>query len=104
MGLAPPRQWLQLGLVVGLAFGVVAFTQAIAERHSVRWDFTPTRSFSISEVTRKVLAAMPDAIETTAFTSKEDNPKVTDMLGLFRGAAPNFRYEILDLDRHPGRA
>jgi ABC-type uncharacterized transport system involved in gliding motility auxiliary subunit len=104
MRLVPSSQWLQLCLVVALGFGVASFTQAIAERHSVRWDFTPTRSFSISEVTRKVLAAMPDAIETTAFTSKEDNAKVTDLMGLFRGAAPNFHYEILDLDRHPGRA
>jgi ABC-type uncharacterized transport system involved in gliding motility auxiliary subunit len=104
MKLVPSRQWLQLCLVVGLGFGVAAFTQAIAERHSVRWDFTPTRSFSISEVTRKILASMPDTIEATAFTSKDDNAKVTDLMGLFRGASPNFHYEILDLDRHPGRA
>jgi len=34
---------------------VAGFTQAVAERHSVRWDLTPSRSFSISEVTRNVL-------------------------------------------------
>jgi len=100
----PSRPWLQLCLVVLLAFGVAGFTQAIAERHSIRFDFTPTRSLSISEVTRKVLATMSDPIEATAFTSKDDNAKVTDLFGLFRGAAPNFHYEILDLDRHPGRA
>jgi ABC-type uncharacterized transport system involved in gliding motility auxiliary subunit len=101
---AAARQWLRLGLAVALAFGVGGFAQAIAERHSVRWDFTPTRSFSISEVTRNVLAGMADPIDVTAFTSKDDNARVADLMALFRGAAPNFRYELLDLDRHPGRA
>jgi ABC-type uncharacterized transport system involved in gliding motility auxiliary subunit len=102
--IVPSRQWLQLLLVVGLAFGVGGFAQALAERHSVRWDLTPARSFSISEVTRNVLRMMTDPIEVIAFTSKEDNAQVTDLMGLFRGAAPNFHYELLDLDRHPGRA
>jgi ABC-type uncharacterized transport system involved in gliding motility auxiliary subunit len=91
-------------LVIGLAFGVAGFTQAVAERHSVRWDLTPSRSFSISEVTRNVLKRMPDPIAVVAFTSKEDSAQVTDLMGLFRGAAPNFNYELVDLDRHPGRA
>src|SRR5439155_247942 len=101
---APSRQWLQLLLVIGLAFGVAGFTQAVAERHSMRWDLTPSRSFSISEVTRNVLGRMADPIEVVAFTSKEDSAQVTDLMGLFRGAAPNFTYELVDLDRHPGRA
>ena len=104
MSFVPSRQWLQLLLVIGLAFGVAGFTQAVAERHSVRWDLTPSRSFSISEVTRNVLARMPDPVEVVAFTSKDDSAQVTDLMGLFRGAAPNFNYELVDLDRHPGRA
>jgi len=98
------RQWLQLALVVALAFGVAGFTQALAERHSVRWDLTPSRVFSVSEVTRNVLRMMSAPIEVIAFTSKDDAAQVTDVMGLFRGAAPNFHYELLDLDRHPGRA
>ena len=101
---AAGRQWLQLALVVLLACGVGGFAQALAERHSVRWDLTPTRSYSITEVTRNVLSGMPDPIDVIAFTAKDDNARVADLMGLFRGAAPNFRYELLDLDRHPGRA
>src|SRR5206468_5500226 len=95
---------MHLSLVVALALGVVGFVQAIAERHSRRFDLTPSRSLSLSEVSRRVLAELRDPIEVTAFTSKDDNTRVADVMDLFHGAAPNFRYELLDLDRHPGRA
>jgi ABC-type uncharacterized transport system involved in gliding motility auxiliary subunit len=104
VSLASWRPWMHLWLVVALALGVAGFAQAIAERHSRRWDLTPSRSLSLSEVSRKVLAELRDPIEVTAFTSKDDNTKVADVMDLFGSAAPNFRYEILDLDRHPGRA
>ena len=104
MKLVPSRPWLHLALVVAIALGIAGFAQAIAERHSVRFDFTPTRALSLSEVSRKVLALLPGPIEVTAFTSRDDAAKVTDLMRVFHGAAPNFRYEILDLDRHPGRA
>ena len=100
----PSRQWLHFALVVALAIGIAGFVQAIAERHSLRWDLTPMQSYSLSEVSQKLLGLMPDPIEATAFTSRDDVGKVTDLMRLFQGAAPNFRYEILDLDRHPGRA
>jgi ABC-type uncharacterized transport system involved in gliding motility auxiliary subunit len=104
VSLAPSRPWMHLWLVIALALGVAGFTQAIAERHSRRWDLTPSRSFSLSEVSRKVLEELRDPIEVTAFTSKDDSTKIADVMDRFRGAAPNFRYELLDLDRHPGRA
>jgi prepilin-type processing-associated H-X9-DG protein len=104
VSLAPLRPWMHFSLVVALALGVAGFAQAIAERHSRRWDLTPSRTLSLSEVSRRVLAELRDPIEVTAFTSKDDNTKVVEVMDLFRGAAPNFRYEILDLDRHPGRA
>ncbi len=104
MTLLRSRPWLHLGLVVALVFGVVGLVQAISERHSVRFDLTPTRSFSISETTRKVLAMLPEPIEVTVFTGRDDYEKNKELMSLFAGAAPNFRYELLDLDRHPGRA
>jgi ABC-type uncharacterized transport system involved in gliding motility auxiliary subunit len=104
VSLAPSRPWLHLSLVVALALGVAGFAQAIAERHSRRWDLTPSRTLSLSEVSRKMLGELRDPIEVTAFTSRDDTAKVADVMDLFRGAAPNFRYELLDLDRHPGRA
>jgi gliding motility-associatede transport system auxiliary component len=99
-----PTTWPHLVLVVLLAFGTAGFLQAIAERHSVRFDLTPTRSFSISDVSRNVLGTLRDPIEATIFYNRDDYQKLSDLMGLFHGAAPNFHYELLDLDRHPGRA
>jgi ABC-type uncharacterized transport system involved in gliding motility auxiliary subunit len=104
MRLALTRQWLHLALVVLLVFGIAGFVQALSERHSVRWDFTPTRAFSLSEPTRKVLATLTDPIQVVLFYSREDYEKTADLMRLFKGAAPNFTYELLDLDRYPGRA
>lgn len=104
MRLVPSRQWLHLALVVILAAGIVGFLQALSERHSVRWDLTPNQAFSLSEPTRKVLALLPDPIEVVVFYLKEDFQKASDLMALFKGAAPNFHYELLDLDRYPGRA
>jgi hypothetical protein len=104
VSLLPSRGWVHLALVVLLAFGIAGFAQAIAERHSRRFDFTPSRSLSLSGVSRRVLEELRDPIEVTAYTSRDDRAKVAEVMDLFRGASPNFRYELLDLDRNPGRA
>ncbi len=104
MRLLPSRQWLHLILVVFLTIGIAGFLQAMSERHSVRWDLTPNQVFSLSDPTRKALALLPDPIDVVVFYLKEDYQKAADLMALFKGAAPNFHYELLDLDRYPGRA
>lgn len=101
---ASARQWIHLTVVVALALGIAALVQSIAERHSIRWDLSQTRAFSLSEATQKVLATTPGRIDVTLFYQKDDYPKALELMELFKGADAAFHYELLDLDRHPGRA
>ncbi|MGH7857624.1 MAG: GldG family protein [Candidatus Binatia bacterium] len=98
------RQWLHLVLVVALVLGIATIVQAVAERHSVRIDLTPTREHSLSATTVKALAALPGPIHATVYYRRDDFQETSDLMSLFKGADPDFHYELLDLDRYPGRA
>ncbi|MGH7818567.1 MAG: GldG family protein [Candidatus Binatia bacterium] len=104
MSRSPSRQWLHLALVVLLVFGIAAVVQAIAERHSVRFDLTPTGEHSLSGPTVKALATLAGPMHVTVYYRRDDFQKTADLLSLFKGADPDFHYELLDLDRYPGRA
>jgi ABC-type uncharacterized transport system involved in gliding motility auxiliary subunit len=97
-------QWLHLLLVVALVLGIASIVQAIAERHSMRLDLTPTREHSLSEPTRKALALLSDPIHATVYYRRDDFQKTQSLVSLFGGADPDFHSELLDLDRYPGRA
>ena len=98
------RPRLHLAVVVVLAIGIVAFVQTIAERHNRRLDLTPSRAFTLSPVTRSVLASLDGPIEVTTFTSRDERESATELMELFAAGSKNFHYELLDLDRNPGRA
>ena len=98
------RPRLHLVLLVAIVLGIAVLAQVIAERHSARVDLTPSQAFTLSPLTRSVLASLDGPIEATTFTSRDERESAAELMQLFAAGSPSFRYELLDLDRHPGRA
>lgn len=83
--------------------GILVFVALIAERHPWRWDLTESKSFTLSEQTRKVLDSIDRPVTIKAFfaTAAPEQSKVKDLLDTYRYYNPKITYEFIDPDRHP---
>jgi ABC-type uncharacterized transport system involved in gliding motility auxiliary subunit len=104
MGGRAVRGWAQLGLQVGLLLVLVGGLQVVSEGRTQRFDLTPTRSFSLSDVTRQVLAEVQEPLAVTVFHQRGRRALYRDLLDRLVRAQPKFTYELYDFDRFPDKA
>ncbi len=78
--------WSQLALQVAGLLAIVGVVQTAAERTGRRFDLTPTRDFSLSVVTRRVLAEVTGPLRVTVFFRRHDRqpPRAPDDLARLR--------------------
>lgn len=98
------RHWLNLAVSVLLLLAILVVVQVVAERHNVRFDLTPSRRLSLSQVTRQVLAGVEDDLEIEAYHPRWGRAEVEDLLGRFAAASAHIHYRLFDIDRYPERA
>ncbi|RLD14848.1 hypothetical protein DRI50_04790 [candidate division KSB1 bacterium] len=82
-----------LAIVVMLAF--------VSTRRHVRWDWTSSHLYSLSDQTKKVLDNLKKDVKVTAFykSSEQRNPR--DLLDEYSYRSSHFKYEFVDPDEHP---
>ena len=88
--------------IIALA-AILVFLQTIVSRHSVRFDSTSNRRFSLSEQTVKVLTSLKKDVDFTCFF-KSDAPERTQLADLLReyaGVSPRVKYVFIDPDKEP---
>lgn len=98
------RHWLNVAASVVLLLAILGVVQAMAERHNVRLDLTPSRRLSLSQVTRQVLADVGDDLEIEAYYARWHRASMEDLLRRFAAESPHIRYRLFDIDRYPERA
>ena len=82
---------------------ILVFLQTIASRHSVRFDSTSNRRFSLSEQTEKILKGLTKDVDFTCFF-KSDSPEKTQLADLLReyaGVSPHVKFVFIDPDKDP---
>lgn len=97
------RGWGQLALQVTLLLVGLGMLQVLAERTSRRFDLTPTRSLTLSPVTKKVLAEVDGPLHVTVFFRRGTREQYAALLDRLRAETSDLTYELLDLDRYPER-
>jgi ABC-type uncharacterized transport system involved in gliding motility auxiliary subunit len=97
------RSWAQLALHVTLLLVGLGLLQVVAERTNRRFDLTPGRSLSLSDVTRKVLAQVTAPLHLTVFFRRGTREQHADLLERLRVENPHVEFELFDLDRYPDR-
>jgi ABC-type uncharacterized transport system involved in gliding motility auxiliary subunit len=110
-GQDPPRPgvWSQWALLVvastGLA-GTMYMAQVILSRHNWRIDLSPTRRFTLSEHSRKVLASLDRDVQIIAFLRSDDarNADIEDLLRRIHNVSPRVRFHVIDVNRNPAVA
>jgi len=94
------QSWLAFALVVLAGLSVLAGANALR----LRWDWTEEKVYTLSDATRKVLAALDEPVFVRAYITR-DLPQpygrlrrfIADMLAVYHDAAgAKFQYEIVD--------
>ncbi|MBN1425210.1 GldG family protein [Candidatus Fermentibacteria bacterium] len=86
-----------------LVLAIVVIVNVGASRHTLRWDITATKRFTLSEQTRQVLHALPGSVEAIAFTQSDDRHTI-DLLKEYAAASRGFSFRVVDPDRQPEQA
>lgn len=98
------RGWWQLALQVALLLLCFGALQVVSERRTRRFDLTPMRSFSLSDVTQQVLAQVDEPLAITVFHQRGKRELYRDLLDRLKAAQPKISYELFDFDRFPDKA
>ena len=98
---------LQTGIQIALVVAIFAAIQFLASRHNQRFDLTPDQRFVLSPYARQAANAFAEDATLYVFYDSQqvvERRRMLDLLEQFHMAAPNLRYELIDLDRKPGLA
>ncbi|MDO8720790.1 MAG: Gldg family protein [Syntrophales bacterium] len=100
----PTSAWEGLILTGVLVLGISIFLEIISFNHNVRVDLTPTKSYSLSDLTINILRRMDKDIQFTAFYRQGERKEFDEFFRRLSLYTPHVRYKLFDLDRNPGQA
>ena len=98
------RRFLLIGLEILFLLVIVVSVESLLTRANRRFDLTPEKKYSLSEVTQQALQSLTQPVQTTVFYRRGDREKHDELLGLMAQESPFFSYQLFDLDRAPGLA
>jgi ABC-type uncharacterized transport system involved in gliding motility auxiliary subunit len=98
------RRFLLVGLEAVFLLAIAVSIEVLISRANLRFDLTPEKKYSLSEVTRQALHALQQPVQATVFYRRGDREKHDELLGLMAQETPAFSYQLFDLDRAPGLA
>jgi ABC-type uncharacterized transport system involved in gliding motility auxiliary subunit len=89
-----------------VVLGIAIFVEAISSQHSIRFDLTRNKRFTLSDQTQKIVQALDKDVNMIAFFSLDqgDREAATDLLQQYTRLSSRISYEFVDPDKNPGRA
>ena len=87
----------------GTILGIVNF---LAARHSIRWDFSETKRFTLAPQTARVLRELPREVKATVFTGDQGPARLAylDLFESYKVHTPKLTVEFVDPEKKPGLA
>ncbi|MGE0827002.1 MAG: GldG family protein [Candidatus Binatia bacterium] len=98
------RRFFLLSLEVVFLLVIVVSVDALWSRMNQRYDLTPERRYSLSDVTMQTFQSLSEPVQATVFYRRGEREKHEELLRLLVEHSPNFSYQLFDLDRAPGVA
>ena len=100
------KYWINLVLVDLIVLGIVSLIDVIATNHNQRFDLTATKQFSLSPQTTKILKSLKRDVKATVFYQSRSGERfeLKDILSRYTAQTKKFHYELVNLDRNPGKA
>ena len=90
-------------LLVLFFIGILAIVNFLAARHSVRWDLSENKNFSLAPQTHRVIRGLPRDVKITVFTREKDPgfQAYKERLDSYRQASSKITVEFVDPERQP---
>lgn len=89
-------------LNAALGIALLALLAFLSTRYHVRWDWSESRSNSLTEQTRKLLADLKEDVQATAFYQTVAAQPARDVLERYSYASPHFKVSFVDPQSRPG--
>lgn len=91
-------------VLVAAVFGILVGVNWYVARHTKRWDLTKSQRFSLSDATKKSLAALPDDVKILYFQSAGETAAGRDRMKDYEDASPRVKVEFVNPVQNPARA
>ena len=93
------------GIFLALCLALFGIANYLTYRHYHRWDLTSSRSFTLSDQTRKVLGDLKAPLNVIVFIAPGDElyQRVKDLLSAYQDASKKVHVDYIDTDRDPAR-
>jgi len=91
-------------LVVVLVLAILVLVNTFFARHHKRFDFTESKTHSLSDQSIKLVQGLKGDITVKCFF-REGNagrPRMEDLLKIYAYHSPRIKYEFIDPDKNPG--
>ncbi len=90
-----------LFVYTAVAIAIIVMANWFVGRHDVRWDLTPTKKYSLSPQTTKLLKELNRDVTIYAFDRERNMRERRDVLSNYAAASHRVRVQYADPDRQP---
>jgi gliding motility-associatede transport system auxiliary component len=98
------QAWLAFVLSLAAVLAIAVALQAYAELFNRRFDMTAENRLSLSPYTLSVLGQVEEPLRVDLYYRRGERQRARDLLELMRDHCRELSFELVDLDRNPGRA
>ncbi len=100
------RLGLNSVLMVVLMGAILGILNFLAARHSVRWDLSETKRFTLAPQTARLLRELPREVKVTVFASDQSPVRLAyrDLIDSYRAHTAKLAVEYVDPEKKPGVA
>ncbi len=93
-------------LMVVLLATILGIVNFLAARHSVRWDFSETKRFTLAPQTARLLRELPREVKVTVFTGDQGPARSAyrDLFDSYQARTAKLTVEFVDPEKKPGVA
>jgi ABC-type uncharacterized transport system involved in gliding motility auxiliary subunit len=99
------KHYILLSIDIAIALGAFVCVEMIADTFRISFDLTPEKSHSLSVKAKEFLRFVTEDLNIIVFIKKEgEQGQIRSLLEVYSRENSHVRYELVNLDRNPGRA
>ena len=87
-----------------IVIALIVLVNWFVNNHDQRWDMTPTKKYSLSEQSHKILKGLKQDVTIYAFEGPRGPGDLRDVLGMYTSASNRVNIKYVDPDRQPALA
>lgn len=93
-------------LMIVLFATILGIVNFLAARHTVRWDFSETKRFTLAPQTARLLRELPRAVTATVFAGDQSPARAAyrDLFEIYKAHSAKLTVDFVDPEKKPGVA